>query len=61
MNNYKGYVVFNRHLAGYLLINNFKLKNVRQDIKNDLRQVYIFENTEQLKQAIEDYKLINQN
>ena len=59
MNNYKGYVIFNRHLAGYLLMNNFKLERVRQDMKNDLRQVYIFENTKQLKQAIEDYKLIN--
>ena len=61
MDNYKGYVIFNRHLAGYLLINNFKLDRVRQDTKNELRQVYIFENTRQLQQAIDDYKLINEN
>jgi hypothetical protein len=51
------YIIFTQRLAGYLLMNHFNLLSVRPDIKNPLSKVYIFEQTPELLEAIEDYKL----
>lgn len=49
------YCVKKGHLAGYLMMQGFKLKRMPVDEKNPNYNVYIFNNSEALQQAVTDY------
>lgn len=57
MNNFKTYVVKSQKLAGYLMLNGFKLHEIKESISNDGRNVFIFTNSEDLLKKVEQYKL----
>lgn len=53
----KPYIVFSSRLAGYLLFNKHKLVRVRPDIYDLSKVVYLFENTEDIQKAIDDFNI----
>lgn len=52
----KQFHCFSLRLAGYLMQRGFVLFEI-QDNKNNKRKIYMFKNSEKLRDAIEDYKL----
>lgn len=52
----KEYVIFNQRLAGYLMQQGFVLKRMEKSNKEGIdRNVFIFNNTEDLLQRINQY------
>lgn len=48
-------MVFNQKMAGYLMQKGFVLIDMRPDLKNTRRNVFLFNDTPQLKSAIDEY------
>lgn len=51
----KNFMVFNQKMAGYLMQKGFVLIDMRPDLKNTRRNVFLFNDTPQLKSAIDKY------
>jgi hypothetical protein len=53
-------VVFNQKVAGYLMLKGFTLKGIEKAHKNQNMNVFIFNDSDQLKEQISEYdKFIN--
>lgn len=53
----KYYVIFSQKLAGYLMLNGIRLIFIRPDKHNENKNVFIFKNTDELKEKIKEYKI----
>jgi hypothetical protein len=51
----KKYVVFNQQVAGYLMFNKFQLKNINPSRVNPEKNVFVFNDSEDLRNAISQY------
>lgn len=59
MKDYKMYKqIFSLRLAGYLMMNGFPIKRVHHNLKVKNKDVYMFEDTPELLQAMLEYKKI---
>lgn len=59
MKGYKMYKqIFSLRLAGYLMMNGFPIKRVHHNLKVKNKDVYLFEDTPELLQAMLKYKEI---
>ena len=59
MKDYKMYKqIFSLRLAGFLMMNGFPIKRIHHNLKVKGKDVYLFEDTEALLQAILKYKNI---
>lgn len=59
MKDYKTYKqIFSLRLAGYLMMNGFPIKRIHHNLKYKNKDVYLFENTDELTQAVLEYKII---
>lgn len=57
MENYKMYKqIFSLKLAGYLMMNGFPIKRIHHNLKVKNKNIYLFEDTPELTQAILKYK-----
>lgn len=57
MEDYKTYKqIFSLKLAGYLMMNGFPIKRIHHNLKIKNKDVYLFEDTSELMQAILKYK-----
>ena len=57
MKDYKVYKqIFSLRLAGYLMMNGFQIKRIHHNLKTKNKDVYLFEDTSELMQAIMKYK-----
>ena len=57
MKNYKMYKqIFSLKLAGYLMMNGFPIKRIHHNLKVKNKNVYLFEDTIELMQAMLKYK-----
>ena len=57
MKNYKMYKqIFSLKLAGYLMMNGFPIRRVHHNLKVKNKDVYLFEDTKELMQAMLKYK-----
>lgn len=54
--NFLTYVVRSQRLAGYLMMNGFKLHNMAEDRQGSGRNVFFFTNSKDLLDCIERYK-----
>jgi hypothetical protein len=48
-------VVFNQKVAGYLMLQKFTLKDINKNNHNQKMNVFIFDDTDDLRKAISDY------
>ena len=56
----KEYIVFNMATAGYLMMRGFVIKRIERTNKGDKwKNIFIFNDSEKLKEAIQDYKNLN--
>jgi hypothetical protein len=56
------FYVKSQKLAGYLMMRGFVLKGLKPDINNNTkRNTFIFNNTQELTNAINDYKQVRNN
>ena len=51
----KNYIVYSQKMAGYLMQRGFVLIDMQPDLKKSGRNVFFFNNTPQLKSAIDEY------
>lgn len=51
----KNRIIYNQRMAGYLMQRGFVLVDMRPDLKNTRRNVFLFNDTPQLKTAIDEY------
>lgn len=51
----KNFIVFNQRMAGYLMQRGFVLIDMQPDLKKTGRNIFLFNDTPQLKSAIDDY------
>lgn len=59
MKDYKMYKqIFSLRLAGYLMMNGFPIKRIHHNLKVKNKDVYLFEDTDELKQVMLEYKNI---
>lgn len=59
MKDYKMYKqIFSLRLAGYLMMNGFPIKRIHHNLKVKNKDVYLFEDTYELMQAMLEYKII---
>lgn len=57
MKDYKTYKqIFSLRLAGYLMMNGFPIKRIHHNLKVKNKDVYLFEDTPELLQAMLEYK-----
>ncbi len=49
-------VILSERLAGWLMFNRFHKIDEKVDLKNPDRNIYIFKDSPQLRQAMENYK-----
>jgi len=52
------YNCFSQKLAGYLLINGFSIIGLKSDLKKTGRNIYLFQDSELLRDAINKYKKV---
>jgi hypothetical protein len=52
------YNCFSQKLAGYLLTNGFSLMGLKSDLKKTGRNIYLFQDSEQLRESINKYKTV---
>jgi hypothetical protein len=50
-------VVFNQKVAGYLMLKGFTLKGIEKAYKNPNMNVFIFDDSDQLKEQISKYDI----
>ncbi len=53
----KFYVCLSQRLAGYLMLNGFVLLKFEKNIKDPYKNIFIFLNTTELMNAIQQYKM----
>lgn len=59
MKEYKMYKqIFSLRLAGYLMMNGFPIKRIHHNLRVKNKDVYLFEDTPELLQAMLEYKEI---
>lgn len=51
----KKFIVYSQKLTGYLMQNGFVLIDMRPDLKKSGRNIFFFNDTPQLKSAIDEY------
>lgn len=51
----KNFIVFNQKMAGYLMQRGFVLIDMQPDLKKTGRNIFLFNDTPQLKSAINEY------
>ena len=57
MKNYKMYKqIFSLRLAGFLMLNGFRIKRIHHNLKETDRDVYLFDDTPELEKAMLEYK-----
>ena len=57
MKDYKMYKqIFSLRLAGYLMMNGFPIKRIHHNLKYKNKDVYLFEDTDELTQVMLEYK-----
>lgn len=57
MNNYKMYKqIFSLRLAGYLMFNGFRIRRIHHNLKVKNKDVYLFDDTPELEEAMLKYK-----
>lgn len=54
----KIYNCFSQKLAGFLLNNGFSIVGVKSDLKKTGRNIYLFQDSELLKEAVNKYKTV---
>lgn len=59
MNERDRYVVLSQRVAGHLMMRGFVLKGLGENRKCPGRNVFFFNNTEQLREAIAEFNLTN--
>lgn len=47
--------IFSLRLAGYLMLNGFRILRIHHNLKTKGKDVYLFENSEKLQAAIGEY------
>jgi len=52
------YNCFSQKLAGYLLTNGFSIIGVKSDLKKTGRSVYLFQDSDLLRNAVSKYKTV---
>ena len=56
MKNYKVYKqIFSLRLAGFLMLNGFRIRKIHHNLKEVDKDVYLFDDTLELKKAILEY------
>lgn len=61
MKEYKTYKqIFSLRLAGYLMFNGFRIKRIHHNLKEIDKDVYLFDDTPELKNAMLEYKELKQ-
>lgn len=61
MKEYKMYKqIFSLRLAGYLMLNGFRIKRIHHNLKEVDKDVYLFDDTPELKNAMLEYKKLKQ-
>ncbi len=53
--------IFNQRLAGYLMMQGFRLVTIKPNTKSNRYNVFEFENSDKLNQTIREYKQNNRN
>ena len=53
--------IFNQRIAGYLMMQGFRLVTIKPNTKSNRYNVFEFENSDKLNQAIREYKQNNRN
>jgi hypothetical protein len=48
-------VIFNQKVAGYLMLQKFSLKDMNKNNSNSKMNVFIFDDTDDLRKAISEY------
>ena len=57
MNNTKMYKqIFSLRLAGYLMYNGFRIRRIHHNLKERDKDIYLFDDTPELENAMLDYK-----
>ena len=50
--------IFTQRLAGYLMFKGFVLLKMTDDLKNPSKHIFIFNESEEIRKAIDDYSMI---
>lgn len=57
MDNQKFKYIFSLRLAGYLMMNGFRILRINHNLQKHKKDVYVFEDTESLNKSMEKYTL----
>lgn len=61
MNNKKVYKqIFSLRLAGYLMMNGFRIRRIHHNLKETDKDVYLFDDTPDLEKVMLEYKKLKQ-
>lgn len=61
MNNKKVYKqIFSLRLAGYLMMNGFRIRRIHHNLKETNKDVYLFDDTPDLEKVMLEYKKLKQ-
>ena len=52
--------IFSLRLAGYLMMNGFRIKRIHHNLKETDKDVYLFDDTPELEKAMLEYKRLKQ-
>ena len=52
--------IFSLRLAGYLMMNGFRIKRIHHNLKEVDKDVYLFDDTPELENAMLEYKKLKQ-
>ena len=52
--------IFSLRLAGYLMLNGFRIRRIHHNLKEIDKDVYLFDNTIELENAMIEYKKLKQ-
>lgn len=58
MNNKKYQYIFSLRLAGFLMMNGFRILRIHHNLKINDKDVYVFENSEKLQKTMGEYMKI---
>lgn len=48
--------IFSQRLAGYLMLQGFRILRINHNLNDDYRNVFVFHNSKEITQAMIDYK-----
>jgi len=57
MDNKRFKYIFSLRLAGYLMINGFRILRINHNLERHGKDVYVFENSEEICKAMENYTI----